>query len=49
MDTMARRWERAIPVLPRPRRDAARMDACYERWKAESPAGCIPCLLEELE
>jgi hypothetical protein len=51
MDAMARRWERSIPLLTEPRRtpEEALLDTCYERWKAESPPGCIPCLVEELE
>ena len=51
MEAMAKRWERERPA-PRPRRRTAmesRMDTAYERWKAESGAGCLPCLLEDLE
>jgi hypothetical protein len=51
LDAMANRWERQNAASAPPRRTAlqTRLDCAFDRWKAESPAGCLTCLLEELD
>jgi hypothetical protein len=51
LEAIAKRWERQSPAPPPDRRSTLdrRMDALFERVRAQSGAACLPCLLEELE